>query len=151
VSGVRARAVLWWLVAAWCVPSPAAAQLCSITATPVTFGSYDVLAPAPLDSMGSVTYQCLIGVNVIITLSRGSAPSFAPRRMTNGAEALGYNLYLNPGRTIVWGDGSGGTSRYSALVALLLPVSVQVYGRVPAGQNVAAGAYGDTVVATIIF
>jgi len=30
-------------------------------------------------------------------------------------------------------------------------VTVTVYGRVPAGQNVAAGSYGDSVVATIIF
>jgi hypothetical protein len=48
-------------------------------------------------------------------------------------------------RGAVWGDGTGGTQSYSTPLTLLVPVTITVYGRVPAGQNVAAGSYGDSV------
>jgi spore coat protein U domain-containing protein, fimbrial subunit CupE1/2/3/6 len=139
-------------VSVW-LPARAEAQLgvnCTISATPVAFGSYDVLSASPVDSTGTITYECVIGFPIIITLSRGSSSSFTPRTMTSGAETLAYNVYLDAARTTIWGDGTGGTSSYSANT-ILLPVTVTVYGRVPASQNVAAGSYGDTLVATIIF
>ena len=136
-----------------CAPARVEAQLglgCTIGATPVAFGSYDVLASSPVDSTGTVTYECVVGIQIVVTLSRGSSSTFTPRTMTSGAETLAYNVYLDAARTAIWGDGTGGTSTYSA-TTILLPVTVTVYGRVPASQNVAAGGYADTIVATIIF
>jgi spore coat protein U domain-containing protein, fimbrial subunit CupE1/2/3/6 len=52
---------------------------------------------------------------------------------------------------LIWGDGTGGTQTYSALIALPQSVVVPVYGRVPSGQDVAVGAYVDTITATILF
>jgi spore coat protein U-like protein len=141
-------------IAMLAAPAIAEAQLglnCSISTTPVAFGDYNVLAAAPKTTTGTVTVQCTLGVSVVVTLSRGSAPTFTPRTMRNGAEILEYNLYREAAYQNVWGDGTGGTQSHSALLTLLVPVTVTVYGRVPAGQNVAAGSYGDSVVATIIF
>jgi spore coat protein U-like protein len=147
-------AALMMMMAVLAAPEIAEAQLglsCTINTTPVAFGDYNVLAGAPKTSTGTVTYQCTLGVNIVVTLSRGSSAVFDPRTMKNGAETLNYNLYREATFQTIWGDGTGGTQSYTALAALLVPVTVTVYGRVPAGQNVAAGAYSDSVVATIIF
>ncbi len=126
---------------------------CLISTTPVSFGSYDVFAVAPRDSTGSVTYRCGLGdVNVTIALDSGGAPDFATRRMLKGAEPLSYNLFLDPARTIVWGDGTGGTQVHSN--PLPLPnqdITVTIYGRIPARQNVSAGTYTNVIVVTIMF
>jgi spore coat protein U-like protein len=142
------------LVAMLAAPAIAEAQLglnCSIGTTPVAFGDYNVLAASPKTTTGTVTYQCTLGVNIIVTLSRGSSSTFNPRTLRNGAEVLNYNLYREATFQTIWGDGTGGSQTYTALAALLVPVNVTVYAQLPAGQNVAAGGYSDSVVATIIF
>ena len=131
--------------------APAGAA-CTISATPVTFGSYNVFATTPLDAAGQVTFRC-VGPpvpRVRITLGAGGAPSFSPRRLQLGGQTLSYNLYLDGARTVIWGDGTGGTQFF----LLANPqngqsVAVPVYGRVPAGQDVSAGSYTNTVTVTI--
>jgi spore coat protein U-like protein len=135
-------------------PAIAEAQLglnCTIGTTPVAFGDYNVLSPAPKTTTGSVTYQCTLGINIIVTLNCGSSSTFDPRTMRNGAEVLNYNLYREATYQTIWGDGTGGTQSHTAPATVLFPTTVTVYARLPAGQNVAAGGYIDSVVATIIF
>ncbi len=118
----------------------------------MAFGDYNVLAGSPKTTTGTVTYQCTLGVNIIVTLSRGSSSTFNPQDAEeHGAEVLNYNLYREATFQTIWGDGTGGSQTYTAVAALLVPVTVTVYGQLPAGQNVAAGSYSDSVVATIIF
>ncbi len=134
-------------------PAAAAAQ-CTVGSTGVSFGSYDVFAAPPRDSTGSVSYQCLAPLSIQITLSPGSAATFAPRKMVKGAERLNYNFYVDAGRSLIWGDGAGGTSFYSATVSVFqvgTTVNVTVFGRIPPRQDVSAGTYSDTVTATINF
>jgi spore coat protein U-like protein len=135
-------------------PAIAEAQLglnCTISTTPVAFGDYNVLSATPKTTTGSVTYQCTLGVNIIVTLGRGSSSTFDPRTMRNGAEVLNYNLYREATFQNIWGDGTGGTQTYTSAATVLFATTVTVYGQLPAGQNVAAGSYTDSVVATIIF
>jgi spore coat protein U-like protein len=127
---------------------------CTISATGVNFGNYDVFATAADDSTGTITYRCAAGDNhITITLSRGSSGTFSPRRMTKaGGEQLAYNVFTDATRTTIWGDGTGGTSLYS----VNNPPNNQdtvltVYGRIPASQDVSVGSYSDTLVATINF
>lgn len=139
-------AVLGW-------PAAAAAQ-CTVSATGVNFGSYNVFNATATDSTGSVSYQCALPVSVQIKLSPGSSGSFAPRKMVKGAERLDYNFYLDGGRSIIWGDGVAGTSFYSSTVSIFqlsTPINVTVYGRVSPRQDVSAGSYADTVIVTIFF
>jgi spore coat protein U-like protein len=134
-------------------PAAAAAQ-CTVSATGVNFGAYDVFSSTARDSTGSITYRCLLPLAVQITLSTGSAGSFSPRTLRKGAEPLNYNLYRDSGRSTVWGDGSSGTSIYSATVTALqvaVDILVTVFGRIPAGQDVSAGSYTDTITVTINF
>lgn len=153
-SAVLARAALFAAITILSAASIAEAQLglnCSIGTTPVAFGDYNVLSATPKTTTGTVTYQCTLGVNIIVTLSRGSSSTFTPRTMTSGAETLSYNLYREATYQTIWGDGTGGTQTHTALATILFPTTVTVYAQLPAGQNVAAGSYGDSVVATIIF
>ncbi len=61
---------------------------------------------------------------------------------------LAYNIYLDAARTVVWGDGAGGTQTLEVQNG---DRSVSFYGRISAGQDVAAGPYSDAIVVTFNF
>ena len=131
---------------------PALGINCTIHTTGVSFGTYNVFATSPLDSTGSVTYRCNGNVNITVTLNKGGATTFNPRRMLKGSEALTYNLYLDASRTTIWGDGTGGTQVYSnPSTPNNQDVTVTIYSRIPASQDVSAGSYSDSITATINF
>lgn len=133
---------------------------CTITATPVAFGNYDVTNPSPLSAFGSITYSCGTHTpgqrqtpikDVRIELSRGSSVSF-DRAMRNGADHLRYNLFLDAAATRVWGDGSQGTVVYSmSNLQNHQSYTVTIFGRVFELQDVPAGLYQDSITATILF
>lgn len=130
--------------------------LCSVSSVVgVSFGGYDVFSGTSLDSTGSITYSCAnVGVfdTITISLSRGGSATFVPRRMASGANTLSYNLYRDAARSVVWGDGTGGSSVYGPVNPPAIGSStVSVFGRIPALQNVPVGVYGDAIVATINF
>lgn len=121
---------------------------CSITTSPVAFGAY---SGAQIDATGTVTANCLNGTPWTIALGTGtgSGATTSTRKMTSGANTLGYALYSDSARTSNWGNSAGidtlaGTGTGSSQ-------SQTVYGRIPAGTVPAAGTYTDTVVATINF
>jgi spore coat protein U-like protein len=151
----RGSPILAAVAAAFLTTAPAAAQSCSIsTVSGVSFGSYDALNANPVDQTGSISYQCSILYigTVTVDLSTGGSGSYSPRRMQKAAATLQYNLYRDATRLLVWGNGTGGTSRFGPVVPVLgLPQTLTIYGRIPAGQTSPVGNYTDTVVATINF
>lgn len=125
---------------------------CSLTSTSMVFGTYDVLNGTPLDTSGSVVYRCSQRDHgIMITLDRGGATSYTARRMVKGSEQLFYNLYMDAGRTVIWGDGSGGTQAYFVHnpQGNNQDLTVPIFGRIPAGQDRAIGAYSDTIIVTL--
>lgn len=134
--------------------SASVANNCTISTAPLAFGSYDPIvanAAADLDASGTVTIACTKGAAVTIGLGLGANASGTTRRMTDGASNyLTYELYQDAGRATVWGD---------AAPDLLTPPPAPskagrpftVYGRISAAQDVPAGAYSDTVIATVNF
>ena len=148
-----------WLAAALSaaaslVPVPAGA--CTISASGVTFGAYDTRAAGPDDGTGSIDLLCHPrDSSVSVALSAGGSGSFATRRMSSGGAQLDYNLYTSSARTIVWGDGSGGTSSVvltdGGVSGGRRRFSADIFGRIPARQNVPAGTYVDTIVMTVTF
>lgn len=137
----------------------AGAATCTVAATNVAFGAYNRLSPTPLDAAGNIQVTCsgLAGllINYQIQLSPGGSGSYSPRAMVSGPGSLAYNLYTNAARTSIWGNGSGGTVTVNdgVLLQLLSPIvrNYPLYGRVPASQNVPAGAYSDTITVTVIY
>lgn len=146
-------AIVLALVPAGTKPASAAAKCTITTASNVAFGTYDVFSVSPLDSTGVVQISCNGAARPItVDLSHGNAPTYSPRYMLKGSEQLNYNLYLDAARTLIWGDGTGGTSVYGPVDPPNgVNVNLTVYGRIPAGQDLTAGAYADTIVATINF
>jgi spore coat protein U-like protein len=141
-----------------CVPQSAWALLdsCSVSATEVGFGIYDPFSSSPADSTGTVTVTCfgLLGGIFEVSLSTGQSGTYSARTMASGGNSLNYNLYTNSSRTSIWGDGTGGTLLQSVncvLVCLGIPNNLTVYGRIPARQDVPAGAYGDSITVTVNF
>jgi spore coat protein U-like protein len=151
-------AIAWLLCAA-----PAQAGLCgtfldpmSVSATPLQFGNY--LAASAAASTTSITVSCgLLGIDLLpsfsIALSAGGSGTPAARAMTRNSVPLGYNIYDSNLYTHVVGDGSAGSTVYNYNGGLLHLGSTvfTAYGRLPQGQFVPAGTYGDTIVLTVTF
>jgi len=129
-------------------PSVGRAQSCTLSTTALRFGLYDPFSASPLDGTGSVSYHCQGGLLGVATLSPGSSGRFDARTMLQGAERLGYNVYLDAARTRIWGDLWGGGQ-----VAIIRPGhrSISVYGRVFPQQEISPGTYSDTLVVTFYF
>ncbi|WP_426747684.1 spore coat U domain-containing protein [Myxococcus faecalis] len=124
------------------------------SAVGLNFANYTPTSPLPLDTAGSITYQCLLQLTpMTIDLSAGGSSTYANRRMQGpSSSTLAYNLYLDAARLRVWGNGVSGTSRYGPVIPLLaIDVTVPIYGRIPAQQTVPAGTYSDTLVMTMTF
>jgi spore coat protein U-like protein len=143
------------LAASWLIPVSAhAAVRCSVTTVGVAFGLYDVFSSTPLLSAGSVSVRCVgLGTGteqVSISLSTGGSGSFNPRALFQGSERLNYNLYLDPGHSQIWGNGTGGTVKQVS-ISSGRPANLTIFGRIPPGQDVSAGTYSDTIVVTIDF
>lgn len=125
------------------------AAQCTVSSTGVSFGTYDVFSGSPLDSTGTISFSCNGKEDVEIWLSTGGSGTFSPRRMS-GPDSLDYNLYLDAARTNIWGDGTSGTGEYTQdNVPKNTTISVTIYGKIPAGQDVSAGSYTDTLTLTI--
>jgi spore coat protein U-like protein len=129
---------------------------CTISTSGLVFGPYNVFNVSAVSSTGSVTYRCglfeAIFGTITVTLSTGQSGTYSPRTMRKGVEPLSYNLYLDAAATSIWGNGSGGTQMYSRTrPPYNTDVALTVYGRLPAGQDVTAGTYTDTVSVTINF
>lgn len=129
---------------------------CTVSSTPVSFGSYDVFSSGPLDATGTITVDCNENPPPTVTISIRQSTNtggFDPRAMklTSGSELLSYNLYTDSNRTYIWGDGTGNTSTVSSKVFKNKPVPHTVYGRIPPIQNVSAGSYRETLTVTILW
>ena len=135
-----------------CVSFAAAMRCTLVSVSGVNFGGYDVFSTAPTESVGFVAYRCTAVAaadTLAIELSRGRSHTYLPRAMKYRNQQLEYNLYTDAARTVVWGDGTRGTTRYLVRPAEGATVSVPIYARIPARQNVRAGAYDDTILLTV--
>jgi spore coat protein U-like protein len=132
-------------------------QTCTISATSVAFGNYNPFGLSPVDSTGTVTVQCTRNsyVSYSIAMSKGNSGSYSPRKMAHGTSNLNYNLYTDSVHSVVWGDGTSGTSTISKInVRCRKSPYCQhtAYGRIPAGQTTAVpGLYTDSIIVTLTY
>ena len=126
---------------------------CTLSTAALAFGSYDPVAAnasSSLDGTGRVTVACTKGATATIGLGTGSNASGSSRRMSDGgSNYLNYELYSDSGRSTVWNSSSGTLSPAAAPSKVARDFTV--YGRISSNQDVPAGTYGDTVVATVNF
>jgi len=149
-----------WL--SWAVPAGAAVR-CSITATGPAFGVYNPLQTTPTYANGVVTATCTwmsnpspVTVSIVSSYSTGNSGTYSTRKLLSGTSALGYNLYYDDAYSSIRGDGTGGSSQGGGSIAVSRnsptgSTSSVIYGRIPAGQDVAPGSYTDTINVTITY
>jgi spore coat protein U-like protein len=144
------------------LPAAAATWTCSVAATGPNFGVYNPFAATPDEENGTLNATCTLlsgnaaTVTITDSFSTGSSGTYANRTMLSGANVLNYNLYYDAAYTEIRGNGTGGSQTGSATLNLTKANPTQVatgtiYGKINAGQNVAAGTYTDTIVVTITF
>src|SRR5262245_8809910 len=153
------RAVL--LLVLLIVPGFAAAQvaICSFSTNPgMAFGAYDDSSAAPTNSTTDIVVRCLRNggppnPSVTVTLGAGNSGSVAARELRSGANPMSYNLYRDSARTQVWGQTAGVDAVTVTVNGIpnnsYTDTTFTIYGRIPALQNVPAGAYSDSVQMTV--
>lgn len=115
----------------------------------LNFGAYDPLSAVPDDAVGSASVWCTSSPSQL-EFAMDSLQSDGTRRIYSGANYLTYNIYSDVARTLVIGSGSNGTQTYKRSNPGQISTTY-FYGRIPAGQDVPAGTYTDTVVITVNF
>jgi spore coat protein U-like protein len=127
---------------------------CTISTVALAFGSYDPVvanASTNLDGTGTVVVACTKGATATIGLGNGGNFSGGARRMTDGAtNFLSYEVFHEAARTTVW-TNSGAGLLSTGVAPSKAARNFTVYGRVASNQDVPAGSYNDTVVATVNF
>jgi spore coat protein U-like protein len=125
---------------------------CSISAQPLSFGTYDQLQSAPTDASTTISVKCSNNVPASISLDNGNGGASSTRAMKYGVSDLNYALFSDAARTQNWGIGSEQLIVTGTGLSALDEKILTVYGRVPANQNsIGAGVYLDTITATISY
>lgn len=117
----------------------------------LSFGSYDPINANITNTKEAATtfrLRCIKGTSAIISINNGLNAMGDVRRMRGAGQSyLNYELYTSANRTTVWNTTN--TVSYSANNPQ--PKQFSIYGRIPAGQDVSAGAYTDTVTLSVTF
>src|SRR5258708_439557 len=85
-------------------------NVCTVTATPLAFTSYDPTAGGNDDASTTVVVVCTLSTPYTVRLSQGvNGASVTTRKMirTLGTELLPYALYRDSGHTQNWGITDG--------------------------------------------
>lgn len=123
---------------------------CTVSAATLDFGTVGLLAGA-VPGTSTISVQCASGTPYDVGLDAGlnGGGNINARRMVLGANSIAYQLYRDPGRTLVWGntvdtDTVAGTGNGNAQ-------SLAVYGSVPTQPTPPAGTYNDTITVTVTY
>lgn len=131
---------------------------CSITGLSINFGSYNVFLPTPTDSTSTFTLNCEDVPWADLKLGPSSTSgTFNPRRMkrSGGSDFLDYNIFIDAGRTVIFGDGTGGTQTLRVHKPPGTPAKapwssqINIFARIPPGQDVPIGTYSDSLTITV--
>ena len=127
---------------------------CTISAANLALGEF--VGDNNLTAQSDITVRCTNGTAFNIALDDGLTGTYAGRRMVGpGGNFLVYNLYTDNTYAAVWGDDTGTTDVVGGSgTGMANALTRTVYGRLLAADNVGAveaGAYSDTIVATITY
>jgi spore coat protein U-like protein len=129
------------------------ATTCTVSATPVGFGTFNPFGSA-VPSTGIISVTCSSGNpngTYTIALSTGGSGNFATRQMTDGqSDMLNYNLYTSSALTTIWGDGTSGTVTVGGTNGHTTS-TFTVYGQIPTPQAAKPNAYSDSIIVTVTY
>ncbi len=128
---------------------------CTVSGSTLNFGTgIDPIAAAvPLNAASALSVRCTNTTPYAIALdagvNAGGSTSFSTRKIANGVNTLGYQLYTDSSRTTVWGNGTGSST--SSGTGTGSTQSVSIYGQLPSLVGAVPGTYTDTVTVTISY
>jgi spore coat protein U-like protein len=143
-----------------CSFHPAWALSCSVEVNGLAFGSYNSIGTGVRDTYALITLRCTGTANQQVNYTLHSTPgngSYSSRTALATGSSLTYNIYTDSSHTLVWGDGTSGTQAITGSFNINSSGSetehqITVYGRIPAGQNLAKiGSYADSVTINMIY
>jgi spore coat protein U-like protein len=125
---------------------------CAVSASDLAFGNYAPSSGTPVTATTTLSVTCTASLGYTIALDGGTTTGLvAARAMKDaGSNQLTYGLYTSGAYSTIWGDGTGSTQTVAGTGSGVAQ-SVTVYGRIPAAQYVAAGAYADRVTVTVTY
>jgi spore coat protein U-like protein len=154
---LAAAAALWGLASEL---AHAGVATCGVAATGPAFGVYNPLNASPTLSNGVTTITCTwvsggaTTVSLTWTYGPGSSGQVNNRKLVSGTNQLPYNFYFDAAFTQLAGDGTLGSITGSGSLkvrknAPTAQLQQTLYGRILPGQDVAPGAYLDTILVTV--
>jgi spore coat protein U-like protein len=140
----------------WALTLPAMSQTtaakrlpgsCLVRDLPMLFGRYSIFQRTPEISTARIEVLCPGGTSVSrVMLSSGASSDVTDRAMETSTGVLHYNLYVDPGRQRVAGDGTGGSLVLTPRTRNAGGLTVfPIYGVIAPGQIVPAGRYSDNI------
>jgi len=124
---------------------------CTINAGPMNFGTYERNSASNVDSLATLTVNCTGGAPYTIDANRGLwAADGSMRDMdSGGTNKLPYNLFIDSGRTQVWGSTMTGGNTIGG-TGMGSNQNVLIYGRIPSGADPGTtGSFTDTVTVSV--
>ncbi len=124
------------------------ANICTVTASTLGFGSIGLTPTSDTVAQGDIKVTCTGGAASNITLSPGANSTLdTDRKLKSGTNTIGYQLFQDASRTVAWGN-TAATGR--TFTATGVEQTFPVYGRITRG-TFAAGSYTDTVTITVTY
>lgn len=125
---------------------------CVVSTFSLPFGKYDPLianATAPLDATATVNVYCTPSTAATVALDGGQWSGGGSRRMRHPSGVfMNYDIFRDVARLTIW-DTTNVNAATSGSKLTALGGGFVAYGRIPSGQDVAAGSYVDTVQAIV--
>ncbi|WP_144095905.1 spore coat U domain-containing protein [Croceicoccus sediminis] len=126
---------------------------CTVSATPMAFGTIPVLGSQDIDAQATVSLLCTVGASYDVAMDVGLNSSGGGQRYLGNsggaADVIPYDIYTDSARSAVWGNTVGNTVGGVATTGI---VDITAYGRIPVSATpVVAGSYEDTVTVTVTF
>ena len=146
-----------FLVASGLWSSPASAIQCRLMVVqPMNFGLYLPATASPVDVVGELTVRCQSRPGPFsVSIGPGLSGDQTARTLLGATPTpLSYNLFRDPARTELWGDGTPP----SFVATGVRPnrgrptfYNFPIYGRIFANQAPDSGVYNDSLLVTVLF
>jgi spore coat protein U-like protein len=128
------------------------AVTCTLSATPLNFGRYTPSSGQPADFTATLTTTCMASGSTPVQVEGAIVllGSSSNRKLGRGPDSLRYQIFLDPARTMPWGEGEAGGAKapVSGLAGpqVLFRQNITLYGRILARQDSAkVGEYTDSI------
>ena len=124
---------------------------CSLVTRPMMFVVPNLQVNSAVDTTTTLTIKCTPNTDFTIDLDKGLYANGIVRRMYSPAANayVAYDVYRDAPRTSVWGTGQlknvTGNSGTGA------PLTLTLFGRIPAAGKIKAGDYSDRLVVTVTY